>query len=605
VAEVVATLTLLHDLNANAELLTLLSGPRWAIGPRDLALLGRRARELAGGVTSSRDREPDLHAELQAAVGGADPTELLSLSDALDDPGDLPYSHSARERFGLLAAELRMLRRRTSEPLLDLVRLIIDTCGIDLELASSTSRSAAARRDNLDLFVKAVADFQSLDSDSSLGSLLAYLTAEDEFGAGLDIATPTASDSVKLLTVHRAKGLEWDAVFVVGVADKKFPSGVSRSTWLTSSGVLPSPLRGDHADIPQLQVRSRTGIADYKVAVREHDLLEERRLAYVAFTRARHHLSVSAHWRLYRGSMIAGSDFHTEVADAAAGWGDQAGPWAPEPDPEQAAAPPAPVPWPVTERSAEALRRLEAADRFAAVTAADEDPELDITEAATVQQWDVAIDRLVAEAAAQASDVVEVPLPSSLSATSLARLRDDPEGFARDLARPMPRPPAPQARFGTRFHEWVEARFGQQTLLDVDEIPGRADLGIDDADDLREVIARFEAGEFAERVPHAVEAPFALVLAGQVVRGRIDAVYAEPDGTWLVVDWKTNQRESADPLQLAIYRVAWAELAGVDVDRVRAAFHYVRSGATVSPPGLPERAELEALLQPGGDPLSP
>ena len=41
---------------------------------------------------------------------------------------------------------------------------------------------------------------------------------------------------------------------------------------------------------------------------------------------------------------------------------------------------------------------------------------------------------------------VEVPLPSSLSATALARLRDDPEGLAADLARPMPRRPSPAAR---------------------------------------------------------------------------------------------------------------------------------------------------------------
>ena len=94
----------------------------------------------------------------------------------------------------------------------------------------------------------------------------------------------------------------------------------------------------------------------------------------------------------------------------------------------------------------------------------------------------------------------------------------------------MPRQPSPAARFGTRFHAWVEARFGQQSLLDPDDLPGRGDLGIDDEDDLRELITRFEAGPFGERVPHAVEAPFALVLAGQVVRGRMDAVYAEPDG---------------------------------------------------------------------------
>ncbi|WP_296601691.1 ATP-dependent helicase, partial [Nocardioides sp.] len=48
VAEIVATLHLLHDVTANASLLTLLTGPRWAIGPRDLRLLSRRAFEIAG-----------------------------------------------------------------------------------------------------------------------------------------------------------------------------------------------------------------------------------------------------------------------------------------------------------------------------------------------------------------------------------------------------------------------------------------------------------------------------------------------------------------------------------------------------------------------------
>ena len=142
----------------------------------------------------------------------------------------------------------------------------------------------------------------------------------------------------------------------------------------------------------------------------------------------------------------------------------------------------------------------------------------------------------------------------------------------------------------------MEARFGQQSLLDPDDLPGRGDLGIDDEDDLRELIERFESGPFAERVPVAVEPSFALVLAGQVVRGRIDAVYAEADGGFLLVDWKTSRAESADPLQLAVYRVAWAELNDVPVDRVRAAFHYVRTGRTVEPDGLPERAQLEGLV---------
>ncbi len=77
--------------------------------------------------------------------------------------------------------------------------------------------------------MQAVAEFQAVDGQVTLAALLAWLEAEDEFGQGLDVATPSEADSVKLLTVHRAKGLEWDAVFVVGVTDRKFPNSRGRS----------------------------------------------------------------------------------------------------------------------------------------------------------------------------------------------------------------------------------------------------------------------------------------------------------------------------------------------------------------------------------------
>ena len=166
----------------------------------------------------------------------------------------------------------------------------------------------------------------------------------------------------------------------------------------------------------------------------------------------------------------------------------------------------------------------------------------------------------------------------------------------------MPRPPSPAARFGTRFHAWVEARFGQQQLIDYDDIPGRADADIDEAE-LKELVEAFTAGQFADRVPHAVEPPFALVLGGQVVRGRIDAVYRTDDQaagsaqpTYLVVDWKTNRTENADPLQLATYRLAWAELTGVPIEQVSAAFYYVRTDHLVVHDDLPGREDLVSLL---------
>ncbi len=611
VSEVVSTLALLHDLTANADLLNLLTGPRWAVGPRDLALLGRRARELAGDAGRGDRDGLDLHASLQQAVAGADPTEVVALSDALADPGDLPYSAAARERFELLARELRMLRGHTGESLLDLVRRIVDTCGIDVELDASVSPAARARRENLDLFVKAVAEFQSIDGTATLPALLAYLSAEDELGNGLDVATPSEADSVKLLTVHRAKGLEWDAVFVVGVCAERFPSTKGRSRWPGRASILPTPLRGDAADLPTLAGWTDKDVDALKRDSRLHDAEEELRLGYVAFTRARHLLWVSSHvWRHGRVKPVGPSDFQRVVRQLLLDVGEDAVAWQEAPD--DGSTNPLldgrrAVPWPVTEQTAEALRRLEAAELVRDAMAAEgrdagEPEELDLVESSLVAEWDDELERLLTEARRDRADVVDVPRPSSLSATSVVRLRDDPEQLAAELARPMPRRPSPAARFGTRFHAWVEARFGQQELVDPDELPGRADTEIDDEDDLRELVGLFEKGEFADRTPVAVEPPFALVLGGQVVRGRIDAVYAEHvDGAdgFLVVDWKTNRAQTADPLQLAIYRVAWAELAGVPVERVRAAFYYVRTGDLVQPAGLESRAELEELLHPG------
>ena len=598
VAEIVATLHLLHDVTANASLLTLLTGPRWAIGPRDLRLLSRRAFEIAG--RQGRGATPESVTDhLLEIADGIDPAEIPSLDDALADPGDHPYSPEALERFALLAGELRALRTYVGEPLLDIVRRIIDTSGTDVELASAVSPAAAARRDNVDLFVKAVAEFQAVDGDVTLPALLAYLTAEDDQGNGLDVATPTEADSVKLLTVHRSKGLEWDSVFLVGVCETRFPSNRSRTLWTSSPAILPAPLRGDAPDLPQLAGFDKVALDAYRGATREHDAEEELRLGYVAFTRAAHRLSVTSYLWSPRATAFGPSAYQQVVRDQLADWGEPVVTWLDrpakgEPNPYDAVDPSRP--WPSSGTGREAALRIEAAGRVRAADPDAPDGGLDVIEAARVAEWDAELDRLVTEARRDRGPDVTVALPSSLSATALGRLRDDPETFARDLVRPMPRPPSSAARFGTRFHAWVEARFGQQDLFDYDDLPGRADAGIDDDSDLKELIATFESGPFATRVPHQVEAPFALVLGSQVVRGRIDAVYAEPDGSFLVVDWKTNRAPTADPLQLALYRLAWAELNDVPLDRVRAAFYYVRSGEIVEPDGLPGRSALEALL---------
>jgi DNA helicase-2/ATP-dependent DNA helicase PcrA len=500
------------------------------------------------------------------------------------------------------------LRRHVGEPLLDLVRRVIEVTAIDVELASSSSAVAAARRENLASFLDAVASFAGIDNDASLPGLLAYLEAEEEYGRGLSLALPSATDSVKLLTVHRAKGLEWDVVFLPGVCKNVFPTSRGRGRWPTAMQELPTPLRGDAVDLPTVRERTNQGLKAFAEDCRAHDELEERRLAYVAVTRPRYQLVVSCHWwgpeqKRPRGPSV----FMRSVIDTMALWGDV--PEVEVPAPAEGSVNPVNrtldrYEWPVEASADEVQARLDAADLVRGAraqgwqrAACKADAELGRDEQALVQQWDRELDRLLLEARSQQPDEVVVPLPAAMSATTLLQLNDDPERLAESLARPMPRKPSSSARFGTRFHAWVEAHFGQQQLIDPDELPGRADSDITGDVELRELIDAFSSGPFGSRVPHRVEAPFALVLAGRLVRGRIDAVY-ETRGGFQVVDWKTGQSANADALQLAIYRLAWAELAGVPLDRVEAAFYFVRTAEVVSfdKGDLPGRAELEQLI---------
>ena len=91
------------------------------------------------------------------------------------------------------------------------------------------------------------------------------------------------------------------------------------------------------------------------------------------------------------------------------------------------------------------------------------------------------------------------------------------------------------------------------------------------------------------------------MLGDTVIRGRLDAVFRDPDGGWTIVDWKTGAVPSGSAarsaeVQLAAYRLAWSELTGTPVERVRAAFHYVRAGRTVRPVDLLDRPALVGLL---------
>ncbi|MCW8097646.1 UvrD-helicase domain-containing protein [Streptomyces tauricus] len=719
VADLVAVCEVLQDPGANASLVRLLTGPRWRIGPRDLALLGRRARLLVSHTRVGADDDPDLR--LAAAVEGVDPAEVISLADALDtfletplggegDDDGLPFSADARVRFARLATELRDLRRSLSDPLMDVLHRVLATTGLEVELSASPHALAARRRETLSNFLDVAASFAANEGEASLLAFLGFLRTAAQYEKGLDNALPGGENTVKVLTAHKSKGLEWDVVVVPGLVTGTFPSGQGREKWTAQGKVLPHELRGDADTLPDIDAWDSRSMKAFHEAMKEHQHTEELRLGYVTFTRPRSLLLGSGHWwgpsqKKPRGP----SDFlHALYEHCAAGHGEiEAWEDEPEEDEENPAllaaggdhawplplddlatarrreaartvlahlesghshetahpsAPDDPGPYedpgsyddpgpyddpdwpppeedeppyeeadfadadldgwdswtpnrPATPRHPTTSDRPPAPDRPTvphpspapdARPHPDESTRLTPEEARTIASWDRDLDALTGELLRARESVTDVPLPASLTASQLLRLAADPEGFAQELARPMPRPPQPAARRGTRFHAWVEARFEELRLpmLEPEDLPG-SEAEIADERDLEALKNAFERTPYAHRTPYRVEAPFQLAIAGRVVRGRIDAVYKEEgdehgDGraatTYEIVDWKTSRTRTADPLQLAVYRLAWAEQHGIPLESVRAAFLYVRSGEIVRPENLPDRAALERLL---------
>jgi DNA helicase-2/ATP-dependent DNA helicase PcrA len=401
---------------------------------------------------------------------------------------------------------------------------------------------------------------------------------------------------VQLLTVHGSKGLEWDAVAVVRLVEEEFPARVVDTSGWFGFGVVPFALRGDRDALPRFDwdpaaamdaagddpgkrhkaaldalacgytkaYPNGGALRRFKDQYRAYQQQEERRLAYVAVTRARSNLLLTgAHWAGQKRPRTPSP----YLQDAIELLGLE--PVAPvDPDENPYEGPGLTRSWPMDPLG----------DRRAVVSAAVRavhDAAAGPLPAATPE-----LERLLAERAERQRGVV-AEAPTRVPASRFKDYVTDYRGTLRDLARPMPERPYTQTRIGTLFHAWVEHRSGlvgaasgaESALWELDE-------------DVSESPAVSRADESALLRPIAVEIEIDFVLGGaggHIVICKLDAVYRREDrgGRIEIVDWKTGKApRSAEEreermLQLALYRLAYHRRFGVPLEDIDVALYYV------------------------------
>jgi DNA helicase-2/ATP-dependent DNA helicase PcrA len=514
IIDVVSWLRVLADPGDNLALVRLLLGPAYRLSRRDLFVLARPAmdenRRLRYG-----DRDVLPYALVDSIVSNEEIPEL---------------SAEARERVAMFRRTWSELAR-TAAPraLADLVGEVTRVTGLAGELAASPDPEADVTLSHLSKLRDLAQEYKPVAGGADLAGFVEYLDSVEDVDQEEDQLRAIQEEAVQLLTFHGAKGLEWDCVFLAGIAKQLIPTEKPAENPAEKWWRVPFELRGDRDFLP---AQTKAGLEQLR-----ND--EERRLMYVGITRAKQRLVLSRAW--FYGTNVG-------AKKPSAFW-DEALPFVDRLD-EVDCPPVNPHPLGIEEPPAGPRGFVPL-----------------VKDPSEIARIEPELERLRGLEAERPASIAWRP-PSSLSVTAFLTFMRDPEEFFWRYVRPVPSPPSPAAQLGVELHRRIEQRgrgavplgdSSEQAEEPYDLDPGerRGDGEVVSADALWE---NFRHSRFATMTPVMVEQPFTLYIGeGISVEGRIDAIFERHDGVWEVVDYKSGVSEP-DPHQLAIYAKAVEEI---------------------------------------------
>ena len=601
IVDLVSALWVVNDPTAGSQLIRLLTGSRWRIGVQDIHALSRLASWLRDRDYAQQPLDDELREAMRASVADG---EGGSIVEALDFIAHSRREHGALRNFSEVGLErlrdagstFARLRSRANLELVDFVTLVEQELMLDIEVAANDRLPLGNA--NLEAFFDALGGYLSSDDHASLGGFLAWLTVaewRDSLGPRPEDPEP---GTVQLLTIHGSKGLEWDIVSVPRLVEGELPGAAKDgyNGWL-SLGALPYEFRGDADELPRLDwrgVETQKEFDDnrksFKLDLETRHRLEERRLAYVAVTRARHSLLLSGSFWSKQSKPRTPSEFLLDL-EASGVIGEL--PVESEHEDNPLGSEPEYLQWPVDPLGVR-RRRVEAGAE--AVRAALNAEPVD------TGKWSEDLTLLLRERARRLGANELVAVPTRVSASRFKDFVTDPASVASSLRRPMPERPYKATQIGTLFHTWVEERYGLGgTSEELDALGFELDDGDTAGDaELTRLQDTFARSIWAGRKPIDVEREIHLPFDGRIVICKIDAVYFDGE-RYQVVDWKTGKApKDADDLerkqlQLALYRLAYARWAGISPDLIDAVFYFVADDAVVTPDRIFDEAELLAL----------